>query len=77
MTGKVINVQGQINGYTPLTDALWHGFEECATILLDHPECRLGNIAHDGKDELAVSEQVFGMNHPLTERIRHMSSTQA
>jgi len=77
MTGKVINVQGQINGYTPLTDALWHGFEECANILLDHPECRLGNIAHDGKDELAVSEQVFGMNHPLTERIRHMSSTQA
>lgn len=70
MNSKVINVQGQINGYTPLTDALWHGFEECANILMDHPDCKLGNVAHDGKDELAVSEQVFGKDHPLTQRIR-------
>jgi ankyrin repeat protein len=73
MTSKVINVQGRINGYTPLTDALWHGFEECANILLDHPECNLGNVAHDGKDELAVAEQVFGVDHNLTKRIRSMS----
>mgnify|MGYP001158173037 FL=1 len=73
MTSKVINVQGKINGYTPLTDALWHGFEECANILLDHPECKLGNVAHDGKDELAVAEQVFGVDHKLTNRIRSMS----
>lgn len=73
MTSKVINVQGRINGYTPLTDALWHGFEECANILLDHPECKLGNVAHDGKDELAVAEQVFGVDHNLTKRIRSMS----
>jgi ankyrin repeat protein len=75
MTSSVINVQGQINGYTPLTDALWHGFEECANILLDHPDCKLGNIAHDGKDELAVSEQVFGQDHMLTQRIRSMITT--
>ena len=73
MNSKVINVQGKINGYTPLTDALWHGFEECANILLDHPECKLGNVAHDGKDELAVAEQVFGVDHNLTTRIRSMS----
>lgn len=73
MNSKVINVQGDINGYTPLTDALWHGFEECANILLDHPECKLGHVAHDGKDELAVAEQVFGMDHTLTKRIRSMS----
>ena len=72
MNSRVINVQGQINGYTPLTDALWHGFEECANILLDHPDCKLGNVAHDGKDELAVSEQVFGKDHILTQRIRSM-----
>jgi ankyrin repeat protein len=72
MNAKVINVQGQINGYTPLTDALWHGFEECANILLDHPDIKLGNVAHDGKDELAVSEQVFGKDHSLTKRIRGM-----
>jgi ankyrin repeat protein/ketosteroid isomerase-like protein len=77
MNSKVINVQGQINGYTPLTDALWHGFEECANILLDHPDCKLGNVAHDGKDELAVSEQVFGKDHALTQRIRSMATSQS
>ena len=73
LTDEVINVQGQINGYTPLADALWHGFEECANILLDHPQCRVGNVAHDGKDELAVAEQVFGKDHKLTQRIRDMT----
>jgi len=73
LTVDVINVQGQINGYTPLADALWHGFEECANILLDHPQCRVGNVAHDGKDELAVAEQVFGKDHPLTNRILAMT----
>jgi ankyrin repeat protein len=73
MTADVINVQGQINGYTPLADALWHGFEECANILLDHPQCRVGNVAHDGKDELAVAEQVFGTSHPITQRILAMT----
>lgn len=73
LTADVINVQGQINGYTPLADALWHGFEECANILLDHPQCRVGNVAHDGKDELAVAEQVFGTDHPLTQRILTMT----
>lgn len=70
---ELINVKGQINGYTALIDALWHGFDECANILLDHPLCRLGNVGHDGKDELAVAEQVFGVDHPLTKRIHSMS----
>ncbi|NBT42559.1 MAG: ankyrin repeat domain-containing protein [Alphaproteobacteria bacterium] len=66
----VVNVKGQINGYTPLIDALWHGFEECAQILLDHPMCTLGHIAHDGKNEYDVACQVFGMKHALTEKIK-------
>lgn len=66
----IVNVQGQINGYTPLIDALWHGFEECAQILLDHPLCTLGHIAHDGKNEYDVAYQVFGADHPITEKIK-------
>ena len=43
---------------------------------LDHPDIKLGNVAHD-KDELAVSEQVFGKNHSLTKRIRGMVEASA
>lgn len=70
ITEAVVNVQGQINGYTPLIDALWHGFEECAQILLEHPLCTLGHIAHDGKNEYDVACQVFGTTHPLTQKIK-------
>ena len=70
ITQDVVNVKGQINGYTPLIDALWHGFEECAQILLDHPMCTLGHIAHDGKNEYDVACQVFGAKHALTEKIK-------
>ena len=70
ITYDIVNVKGQINGYTPLIDALWHGFEECAQILLDHPMCTLGHVAHDGKNEYDVACQVFGVEHPLTQKIK-------
>ena len=69
MTKKVINVQGHINGYTPLVDALWHGFEDCSNILLDDPRCELGFKGHDGKDEYDVALQVFGPEHSITKKI--------
>jgi ankyrin repeat protein len=70
MTKKVVNVQGKINGYTPLIDALWHGFVECADILLAHPDCELGYKGHDGKNELDISLQVFGPEHHITKIIQ-------
>ena len=76
ITENVVNVKGQINGYTPLIDALWHGFEECAQILLDHPMCTLGHIAHDGKNEYDVACQVFGAKHALTEKIKGRINTE-
>ena len=70
MTKEVVNVQGKINGYTPLIDALWHGFVECADILLAHPDCELGYTGHDGKNELDISLQVFGPDHHITKIIK-------
>ena len=66
MTAKIVNVQGRINGYSPLHDALWHGFEDCAKLLLNDPRCLLGLVGHDGKDELAICSEVFGVDHPLS-----------
>ncbi len=66
MTVDVINAQGRINGYSPLHDALWHGFEECARLLLEDSRCKLGLVGHDGKDELTISKEVFGEDHELT-----------
>jgi hypothetical protein len=70
MTVKVVNAQGRINGYSPLHDALWHGFEDCARLLLDDARCQLGLVGHDGKDELAICTEVFGENHALTEKVK-------
>jgi len=70
MTVKVVNAQGRINGYSPLHDALWHGFEDCARLLLDDARCQLGLVGHDGKDELAICTEVFGEDHALTEKVK-------
>jgi ankyrin repeat protein len=70
MTEEVVNVQGHINGYTPLVDALWHGFEECSLILLNDPRCKLGFKGHDGKNEYDVALQVFGKEHHITKKIK-------
>lgn len=65
MNEQIINVQGKINGYSPLHDALWHGFEDCALILLEDSRCEVGLKGHDGKDELAICKEVFGTDHKL------------
>jgi len=70
MAKDVVNVQGKINGYTPLIDALWHGFTECSDILLANPDCELGFTGHDGKNELDISMQVFGPDHHITKIIQ-------
>ena len=64
-----INVQGPINGYTPLHDALWHGYTECAQMLLD-AGCRLDLKGHDGKTPLQVAIDVYGPDADIVKRIR-------
>lgn len=68
-SGVDLNVQGPTNGYTPLHDALWHGYQECAVVLLD-AGAALDLLGHDGKTPLDLANEVFGPQHPLTERIR-------
>jgi len=72
---KVINAQGRINGYSPLHDALWHGFDDCAQILLEDPRCQVGLKGHDGKDELMICQEVLGPNHKLNEIIKSRKQT--
>lgn len=65
-----IDVQGPINGYTPLHDALWHGYTECAEMLLD-AGCRLDLKGHDGKTPLQVAVDVYGPDADIVKRIRN------
>jgi ankyrin repeat protein/choline dehydrogenase-like flavoprotein len=64
-----VDVQGPINGYTPLHDALWHGFEECSRLLVD-AGARLDLVGHDGKTVLDLATEVLGADNALTQRIR-------
>ncbi|PWK61485.1 ankyrin repeat domain-containing protein [Roseicyclus mahoneyensis] len=66
--GIDLDVQGPINGYTPLHDALWHGFVECAEILID-AGARLDLRGHDGKTVLDISTATLGAESPVTKRI--------
>jgi uncharacterized protein len=76
MNERIVNVQGKINGYSPLHDALWHGFEDCALILLEDARCKLGLKGHDGKDELTICKEVFGTDHKLYGLIKSKLSEQ-
>jgi ankyrin repeat protein len=67
--GVRLDAQGATNGYTPLHDALWHGYEDCAQILVDSG-ARLDLLGHDGKSALDLAVDVFGAAHPLTRQIR-------
>jgi ankyrin repeat protein len=67
--GVRLDAQGATNGYTPLHDALWHGYEDCAQILVDSG-ARLDLAGHDGKTALDLAAEVFGAAHPLTRQIR-------
>ena len=69
--GIDVNYQGYTNGYTPLHDALWHGFSDCADLLLDYG-VDLHIKGHDGKLPLDIAEEVFGQNADITNKIRRL-----
>ncbi|MDZ4876053.1 MAG: hypothetical protein CLLPBCKN_005473 [Chroococcidiopsis cubana SAG 39.79] len=64
-----LDVQGPINGYTPLHDALWHGDNECAEILIN-ANARLDLKGHDGKTPLDISIDVYGSDGEIPKLIR-------
>jgi ankyrin repeat protein len=66
--GVDLNFQGATNGYTPLHDALWHGYDECARVLVD-AGASLDLVGHDGKSPADLAAEVFGSDHPLTAQI--------
>lgn len=67
-----IDYQGPTNGYTPLHDALWHGFEDCARLLIDAGS-NLNLKGHDGKRPIDLANDVFGDTSDISTYIReHM-----
>ncbi|MCU7918381.1 MAG: ankyrin repeat domain-containing protein [Candidatus Thiodiazotropha sp. (ex Dulcina madagascariensis)] len=71
--GIAIDYQGPTNGYTPLHDALWHGFETCAKLLID-AGADLSLRGHDGKRPIDLAEEVFGNDSELSTYIRERMS---
>ncbi|MEZ5785363.1 MAG: ankyrin repeat domain-containing protein [Xanthobacteraceae bacterium] len=67
--GVNLNYQGPSNGYTPLADALWHGFAECAAVLLD-AGARTDIVGYDGKRALDLAIEKLGPDHAVTQRLR-------
>ncbi len=57
--GIDLDYQGPSNGYTPLLDALWHGYESCARLLI-RAGARLDIPGYDGMTPLAMAEAKFG-----------------
>jgi ankyrin repeat protein len=64
-----LDVQGPLNGYTPLHDALWHGFEDCARVLIE-AGARLDLKGHDGKTVLDLACEVLGEKSAVAQSIR-------
>jgi ankyrin repeat protein len=64
-----LDVQGALNGYTPLHDALWHGFTQCAAILV-HAGARLDLRGHDGKTPLDIALEVSGPDSEIVRLIQ-------
>lgn len=54
-----LDFQGPTNGYTPLLDAIWHGYKDCA-IKLINAGASLNINGHDGKSALDIAIEVFG-----------------
>lgn len=67
--GVNLDFQGATNGYTPLHDAIWHGYEACARIVMD-AGARRDLVGHDGKRPHDLAVEVFGRTHPLTAALR-------
>jgi ankyrin repeat protein len=64
-----LDYQGPSNGYTPLHDALWHGFAECADVLID-ARARTDIVAYDGKLPVDLAVEKLGPAHPVVQRLR-------
>jgi ankyrin repeat protein len=67
--GINVDYQGGTNGYTGLHDSLWHGYADCADILVE-AGARLDLRGHDGKTPLDLATEVLGADHPVTMKIR-------
>jgi ankyrin repeat protein len=63
--GVDLDVQGATNGYTPLLDALWHGYGECAEILL-LAGARIDLQGHAGERPLDLARSALGPDHRVT-----------
>jgi uncharacterized protein len=70
--GVNLDYQGPSNGYTPLADALWHGFADCAAALID-AGARTDIAGYDGKLPRDLAAEKLGADHPLTRRLRSAS----
>jgi len=63
-SGINLDFQGCTNGYTALHDSLWHGYEECATILIE-AGARLDLKGHNGKLPIEIAADTFGKEHSI------------
>ena len=72
--GIKLDFQGATNGYSPLLDALWHGFEACASSLLN-AGARVDVCGHDGQTPLSLARDVFGADHALTRAIAALAAS--
>ncbi|HCQ63848.1 MAG TPA: hypothetical protein DIU07_01120 [Rhodobacteraceae bacterium] len=68
--GILLDFQGATNGYTPLHDALWHGFEDCARALVK-AGARRDLEGHDGKTPLDLAIEAFGEHAEITVLVRN------
>jgi len=66
--GIHLDARGASNGYTPLLDALWHGFADCAAILLD-AGARTDLVGDDGTSARDLAAEKLGPDHPLVARL--------
>lgn len=66
--GIDLDFQGSTNGYTPLLDAIWHGFERCCELLIE-AGARRDVVGHDGKTPRAMAIEVFGKDHSIVTQL--------
>jgi ankyrin repeat protein len=69
--GVDLNYQGPSNGYTPLHDALWHGFADCAAVLLD-AGARADIVGYDGRLPVDIARKELGADHAFTARLQSL-----
>jgi ankyrin repeat protein len=74
--GIQLDIQGATNGYSPLHDALWHGYAACAEILV-RAGARLDTRGHDGKLPLDLATEALGPDHTVTRLIRDRAGASA